>query len=193
MAINPTGSVDIPLSLFSSLNTEMSPSDLPEGLSPDNQDVAYSPGGVATREGLKKLYAEAITGSVTLVYERSFEQPNGEVLNLYLDSSGKFWREDVSNAPGVLTFIAQVSPGSMARSVTVNGREYIAISDGIHGNEAPRQYDGTNFDRVSQDGPGQSPSVASVIEDPQELSGAGSGMSIDVSTITPSDPVTVYS
>lgn len=192
MAINPTGSVDIPLSLFSSLNTELSPSDLPEGLSPDNQDIAYIPGSAGTREALSKLYAEAIAGNVTVVYQTTYEQPNGEPLNLILDSAGNFWREDVSHLPGVLVLITRVSPESLARSVTVNGREYIAISDGEHGNEAPRQYDGTNFDRVSQDGPGQAPSCSSVIEDPQELSGAGAGSPINLTSITPTDSVTVY-
>jgi hypothetical protein len=192
LAINPLGSVDIPLSMFSSLNTELSPSDLPEGLSPENHDVSYIPGSTGTREALHKLYADAISGGVTVVYEKTYVQPNGVELNLILDSSGKFWREDVTNTPGVLTLITSVTPGSLARSVTVNGREYIAISDGKHGNESPRQYDGTNFDRVSQDGPGQPPTISSVIEDPQELSGAGAGSPVNVTTITPTDSVTVY-
>src|SRR5439155_19066508 len=37
--------------------------------------------------------------------------------------------------------------------------EYLAISDGKTGNDLPRQVDDTNFDRVSQSGPGAGPTV----------------------------------
>ena len=50
-----------------------------------------------------------------------------------------------------------LSPNTRAKSATLFGREYIAISDGKFGVDIPRQYDGTNFDRVSQVGPGAGP------------------------------------
>src|SRR5439155_5561591 len=46
-----------------------------------------------------------------------------------------------------------------ANSTTLFGREYLAISDGKTGNDLPRQFDDTNFDRVSQGGPGAGPTV----------------------------------
>ncbi len=46
-----------------------------------------------------------------------------------------------------------------ANSTTLFGREYLAFSDGRTGTDLPRQYDDTNFDRVSQGGPGAGPAV----------------------------------
>lgn len=191
MSINNTSAVDIPLTMFGGLNTEMSPSDLPEGLSPDCQDVVYVPGSAASRPAVEKLYPQI--GDATISYIKTYVQPNGIPLTLILDSNGNFWREDLQ-IPGELVLISTVTPGSFAKSVTANGREYIAFSDGQHGNESPRQYDGTNFDRVSQDGPGASVgmSVASTIEAAATVSGAGAGANKGITTITPTNPVTVY-
>lgn len=185
---------DVPLQLFGGLNTELAPADVPEGVSPDNQDVAYVPGSVSSRPCLTKLFSDAISGNVTVASIDTYIMPDGTALTLVLDSSGQLWKEDVFNAPGVLTLISQVTPGSYARFQEADGRVYIAFSDGLHGNESPRQYDGTNFDRVSQDGPGASAelTVASVVENSQTLSAAGAGGAIIITTITPSDPVTVY-
>lgn len=144
---------DVPLSLFGGLNTELSPSDLPEGLSPDNQDVIYLPGSVSGRGCLHRILSPSL-GSLRVMYEKTYVLPNGNPLNLILDSLGNFWKEDVNNSPGTVSLIGAVTPGVYAKSVTFNGVEYIAFSDGLHGVDAPRQYDGTNFDRVSQSGPG---------------------------------------
>jgi hypothetical protein len=192
LAINPTSSVDVPLSLFSGLNTELAPTDLPEGASPDNQDVAFLPGSVQSRPALEKKYSSPISGNVTVVYHKSYVAPDGTVYNLILDSAGNFFKENVTSSPGILELVSTVTPGSMAQSITAFGREYIAFSDGKRGNESPRQFDGTNFDRVSQDGPGYSCSVSSAIESPVTISGAGAGTPVSISTITPTDPIVVY-
>src|SRR5262249_24521365 len=69
--------------------------------------------------------------------------------------------------PGSLTQIASgIASSAHAKSATLFGREYIAISDGKFGSDIPRQYDGTNFDRVSQVGPGGGPT--SVADAPAE-------------------------
>jgi hypothetical protein len=192
MAINPAGTVDVPLSSFLGLNTDLAPNDLPEGASPDCQDISFRPGSAQTRPALQKRYADAITGSVTVVYHKRYVMPNGTVLNLVLDSAGNFWKEDVAAAPGVLSLITKITPGSMAQSVSANGREYIAFSDGLHGTESPRQFDGVNLDRVSQDGPGAPPlSFTGVITPPQTLATTPPGGGIAVTSITPTDPITV--
>ncbi len=41
-------------------------------------------------------------------------------------------------------------PNAAASSASLFGREYIAQHDGQFGVDIPRQYDGTNLDRVSQ-------------------------------------------
>lgn len=151
MAINTLGNIDVPLELFGGLDTELAPSDLPEGVSPANQDVVFLPGSVATRPALHRIFSTPFSENPT--YEKTYLQPNGEALNLFLDANGVVYQEDVENAPGVATQISQQEAGSTAQSATAFGREYIAISDGLHGVGVPLQYDGTNLDRVSQDGP----------------------------------------
>lgn len=56
----------------------------------------------------------------------------------------------MTSSPSTLTEIAtNILAGSRVKSVTAFNREYMAVSGDI-----PRQYDGTNLDRVSQEGPG---------------------------------------
>jgi hypothetical protein len=159
LGVNTAGAIDIPLELFAGLNTELAPSDIPEGVSPDNQDVAFLPGNVFSRPGLHKVFSPAIPNNATVVFEKTYVQPNGEPITLILDSNGILWKEDVVNAPGVLTQLWQTQPGNYARSITAFGREYIGISDGEHGADLPLQFDGVNLDRVTQDGPGANPCV----------------------------------
>ena len=160
MAVIDSSSVDVPLSLFSSLNTELSPPDVPEGISPDNQDVIYLPGSVSTRPAIQRVFVSVLIASGHVTYEKSFVQPNKQIKNLYLTDDGQLWVEDVTNTPGVAVLLF-ASTATMASSVTAFGREYIALSDGIHGADVPIQYDGTNLWRVTQDGPGAPPTVTS--------------------------------
>lgn len=150
--------VDIPLDSFLGLVTESDITSLPPGSSPENQDIVFTPGGFASRPCLSRIFAPGDTSSY--VYEKTFVQSNDLPLNLYLDSAGVFWQEDVTNSPGVKTQIHAGTPGLYAQSVTAFGREFIAFSDGIHGADVPRQYDGTFFDRVTQDGPAAAPTAA---------------------------------
>ena len=48
-------------------------------------------------------------------------------------------------------------------SATQFGREYMALADGLMGQDLPRQYDDTNFDRVSQIGPAEGPALADTV------------------------------
>jgi hypothetical protein len=149
------GSTDAPINLFGGLVADMAPADLPLGVSPDCQDVAFLPGGVKTRPGLVAAFA-AIAGNPTVNYLKSYIPPSQALRLLALDSSGALWKEAT---PGTLTQIASgLAANASARSTTLFGREYIAISDGKTGLDIPRQYDDTNFDRVSQCGPGAGPS-----------------------------------
>jgi hypothetical protein len=159
LAVNTIGAVDVALQVFGGKNSELAPPNLPEGASPDNQDVAFLPGSVFSRPGLHKLFATPLPTNATVVYAKSYIQPNGNPLNLYLDSNGILWKEDVTASPGTYSQLLQTQPGSYAKSCTAFGREYIAISDGQHGADVPLQYDGTNLDRVTQDGPGGNPCV----------------------------------
>jgi hypothetical protein len=149
------GTIDAPLDLFGGLVTDMPAADLPQGVSPDCQDVAFLQGAVKTRPGLLSVFSPIVSptgGNPTVNYLKTYTQPNLAQTLLALDSAGTLWGETSS---GVLSQVATGLPANAAASSTsLFGREYIALHDGQFGVDVPRQYDGTNFDRVSQAGPG---------------------------------------
>src|SRR5260370_6220115 len=150
------GSFDAPIEIFGGLVTDMSPADLPHGVSPDCQDVIYSNGTVATRPGLQAVLGP-LAGNPTVNYGKTYETLNATLRTLLLDSNGILYKE---TTPGTLASVASgLAANSYANSTTLFGREYLAISNGIAGNDLPRQFDDTNFDRVSQSGPGAGPTV----------------------------------
>ncbi|MFZ0821266.1 MAG: hypothetical protein WAM91_14450 [Candidatus Acidiferrales bacterium] len=182
------GYLDAPLDQFGGLVTDMPPADLPLGVSPDCADVAFVPGAVRTRPGLLSFFT-AISGNPTVNYLRTFINSAEQQILLALDSAGFLWAEFTA---GALTQIASgLAQSALAKSCTQFGREYIAISDGKSGVDIPRQYDSTNFDRVSQCGPGAGPSIT---EAPVEASIAiaasptGAVRANNISTITTTSP-----
>jgi hypothetical protein len=169
MSFNPEGAVPIQLDVKGSWVCEMSPDCLPPGVSPDNQEMIFAPGYTGSRPALQKVFETPFPSGgpgnlvPTIVYGKSFVTPTGAIKNLYLDSNGTLWLEDPIHSPGTYTDVFQTIPGSFCRSITAFGREYLAFSDGLHGSDFPLQYDGVNFDRVTQDGPAAPPTVASLI------------------------------
>ena len=154
------GSIDAPVDIFGGLVTDMAPADLPLGVSPDCQDVAFTQGGVTTRPGVVPVFP-VVAGNPTVNYLKTYITLDQTLRLLLLDSAGNLWKEA---SPGNLAQIASgLALGSYARSTTLFGREYIAISDGKAGADLPRQYDNANFDRVSQVGPGGGVTVADTI------------------------------
>src|SRR3989442_3678079 len=150
------GSFDAPIEIFGGLVTDMSPADLPHGVSPGCQDVIFSNGGVATRPGMQALFGP-LAGNPTVNYVKTYETLNATLHTMALDANGVLYKE---TTPGTLASIASgLAASAYANSTTLFGREYLAISDGKTGNDLPRQYDDTNFDRVSQSGPGAGPTV----------------------------------
>src|SRR5579872_845103 len=144
------GAVDLPLQVFGSYCPELPPASLPAGLSPNCQDVEYVRGGVKTRPGLFQQFQ--LPGNPTVNYLKTYITPTEVLRLLALGGDGNLYKE----VPiGTLnTVIGTVVLGSYGKSSTCYGREYIAFGDGINGLDIPRQYDDTNFDRVSQVGPG---------------------------------------
>jgi hypothetical protein len=150
------GSFDAPIEIFGGLVTDMSPADLPHGVSPDCQDVVFSNGNVLTRPGLQALFGP-LAGNPTINYIKTYETLNATLRTMVLDSNGNLYKE---TTPGTLATVAtDLAQNSYASSTTIFGREYIAFSDGKVGDDLPRQFDDTNFDRVSQIGPAGAPSV----------------------------------
>jgi hypothetical protein len=184
------GTIDAPLDLFGGLVTDMAAADLPQGVSPDCQDVAFLQGAVKTRPGLAPVFSPIVIpggGNPTINYLKTYTQPNLAQTLLALDSAGTLWGE---NSPGVLSQIAAgLSLGAAASSASLFGREYMALHDGSFGVDLPRQYDGTNFDRVSQVGPGAGATAVADVVSPISAISRASG----IVTVTASVPTGMLS
>jgi len=179
------GAVDLPLDIWGGLVTDMPMANLLEGVSPDCADVRFTLTGVGTRPGLSSLYT-AVAGNPTVNYVKSYIDPSQNQRTLFLDSLGEMWQEFPQ---GTVSLIAGgLAQNAYARSTTVFGREYIAIGDGKFGTDIPRQFDGTNFDRVSQVGPGAGPVVQDYLPAGANLNGS-SGVSTATIAAAPTGAV----
>jgi hypothetical protein len=89
---NTQGASPVPLTVFGGAVTEMSPEDLPEGASPINQDMDFTPGSVTTRGGRQNQYTyaglfsekqtqTALSVPGTLPNETPWTSPNNATLN----------------------------------------------------------------------------------------------------------------
>ena len=90
------GYIDTPLDQFGGLVTDMPASDLPLGVSPDCQDVAFLPGAVRTRPGLQNIFtpiADAGPVNPTVNYLKTYITPAGQEIMLALDGAGFLWAE----------------------------------------------------------------------------------------------------
>ena len=177
------GAIEIPLEVFSGRVTEMAPIDLPEGVSPDEQDNTYIPGAVLTRPNLDKQLTNA-PPNTTVTYQKSFVTDTGAIKNLYLFSNGQLMWEDPVGAPGTVNLLFTGPPGSYAKSATMFGCEFIGISDTLHGATVPLQWDGVNLDRVTQDGPGATPTVTSLAPTPAQLAASSNTLTRSKNTVT---------
>jgi hypothetical protein len=101
----------------------------------------------------------AIGGSPQINGLKTYITTNRVLRMLALDSNGNLYKE---TSPGTLALITPggVTPSLYLASTTLFGREYMGFGDGITGQDMPRQFDDTYFDRVSQIGPAESPAVA---------------------------------
>lgn len=116
---------------------------------------------IAGVAGPEVSVAFSVPPAINFNYIKTFEQTSGQINTLALDSNGTLWQEDAVNEPGVLEPIeTNILPGSFAESATIDDREFIAFSNLQNGTDVPRTYDGMNFNRMSQVGPGTPPSAS---------------------------------
>lgn len=186
---NAATGTNVPLSTFGGLSTELSPTDLPEGGCPDNQDCAFVPGSVLTRPGLARVYTNIPTTS-KIVYQSTFEAKNGNTFNVLMDANGNIWSENFTQNPNVFTNIGSVPAGSKCKSVSAFGRLYMAFNDGFRGTDIPRSYDGTDINRVSQGGPAGNPVFGEFIGASVALAPVAGGGTKAITSLAASDPVT---
>src|SRR6185437_11249739 len=69
---------------FGGMDTEISPPDCPNGISPLCSDMEFTPGSVISRRALRRLYSARPSTTVTSLGQ--FEQPNGDKINLVMYS-----------------------------------------------------------------------------------------------------------
>lgn len=190
MAFNISGAQAIPLTVLGGLVTEIAPITLPEGCSPDNKEMMYLPGSAYSRSGFQKVFTNPFPVGgpnniiPTVVYGKSLVTSSGDIKNLFFDSNGVLWVEDWSNTPGTYAKLFTATPGSQCSSITAFGREYIAISDGLHGSWPPLQYDGIYLDRLTQDGPAVPPSVSSIPLASSQMASTGNTLTRNNNMVT---------
>src|SRR6202158_1497924 len=109
------GSFDAPIEIFGGLVTDMSPADLPHGVSPDCQDVIFSNGGVATRPGLQALFGP-LAGNPTVNYVKTYETLNAMLRTLLLDSNGVLYKE---TTPSTLASVDSGLPANLFAKLTL--------------------------------------------------------------------------
>jgi hypothetical protein len=147
----------LPLSTFGTWITLLDPSDVPPGMSPSLADVDFFPGGVRTRPGLVSQFP--VLGGVPQINGlKTYITTNLAQRLIVFDSTGNLY---VEASPGVLSILAAgaAGPNLYLASTTHFGREYMAFSDGITGQDLPRQYDDSHYDRVSQAGAAEGPAL----------------------------------
>lgn len=155
------GAADLPLILYGGLVTDVyaNARGLPAGASPNCQDVTFPPNSVKQRPGLLAITGAA-NGAQSVNYQRTFRDQFDNLNTLIGDAGGSLMKEIPFGSGSFGLVAAQLFPANAVwKSATAFGREYIATSDGKHGLGMPRQYDGTNLDRVSQCAPGAAPTA----------------------------------
>ena len=182
MAFNPRGSFSIDLSLFGSLVTDILPTNLPPGGSPDNQDCFFLPGGVFTRPALAGMLPSPITKGLvyagqkpvypSILSVKDFPLPNGDYLTVFLDSNGSLWGNDAMDPTSTVP-ICSVSSGSRFKAENYGNKQFYAffnlfLSAGFSysrftGSEVPLYYNGTDVWKVTPEAPGGGLSIGKTI------------------------------
>lgn len=179
----------LPIEIFGGRVTEMDPSGLPQGASPNCQDVAFPPGSVKSRPGLFSEFTP-FAFNPTVNYIRTFTAQSVDHL-LMLDSLGNLWQE--TPVGGTISKIGTLpAVNSFCLSDTLFGSEWQAFSDGKLGVAPPMHYDGTNWDRVTQGGPGAPPLAQDYSPPSAAISTVASGAAITISTATATGRQTTF-
>lgn len=196
MALNASDGFNQPLELFSGMYQDMSPTDVPAGLSPDNQDVVYLPGNVGTRPALNKTLTAPPEADADILSLTEFAMPSGDYLTLWLSSEGNLWQQDDETL--ITKQIGAVSPGSKFCSVTAFQKQFFAFRNPtlsaafsespFAGVDVPQYYDGKSMWRVTQDAPGANPVFSNLPTLPIALALNSLSGSVTVTGVVSSGP-----
>jgi delta endotoxin len=152
---------DVPIDVFGGYCPAIVPAQLPPGAANIAQDVMFPQAGVRTRGGLGAgvvFAGAAIPGGASINGLKTYLTPAGGQRLMIWDSVGDMFKE---NPQGTLNLInSRPYLNLYYESQTLFGREYQAFFNSLGGADIPRQYDDTNWDRVSQVGPGIAPAAS---------------------------------
>ena len=140
------------LNAFGGLCTLIDRAEMPKGISPNCQNVAFAPGVVRSRDG----FGIEITNSSGVQSIASFLASGiRRLLVLYRDGT---LRQEYPEATET-NVIASWGQNQIMKACTLYGRKYMAFSDGLVPTSPPLQWDGTNLSRVTQPGPTSDPAA----------------------------------
>lgn len=149
--------MDVPVEVYGGYTPAIPPQDLPPGASPFCQDVVFPEGSVTTRGGLISKFPGILPGAAKCNGLKTYLTPTLAQRLLAWDSLGNLYKE---NPQGTLNLLfSRPYQNLFYQSTTLFGREYQTFFNSMGGFDIPRQYDDTFWDRVSQVGPGASPTV----------------------------------
>lgn len=148
--------IDIPLEVFGGYTPAVPPSDLPPGAAAVAQDCIFPQGALRNRGGLYNLFpGSPIPANAAVNGLKTYLTPTLAQRLMAWDSLGNLYKE---NPSGTINLVASRPYQNLFyQSSTLFGREYQAFFNALGGFDIPRQFDDTNWDRVSQVGPGTSP------------------------------------
>lgn len=201
MGLNPRGTFSLDLSLFGSRITDIQPTDLPAGVSPDNENCWFQPGMVATRPRFQRLLQTPIAGNPSILSATEYQAISGALPTVFLDSNGSLWINDPVN-PTVTTEIATTIPGLRAKFSNSFGKLFAALysptltaafaASPFVGGHVPVYYNGQQLNRVTTDAPGATPAFQSLPTTAVPLAGAGTGTMLTVTGAVSAGEQTIY-
>jgi hypothetical protein len=125
-----------------------------------------------------------IPSSASINGLKTYLTPAGSKDLMIWDSLGDMFKEDPQ---GTLTLInSRPYQNLFYQSQTLFGREYQAFFNSLGGFDIPRQYDDTNWDRVSHSGPGIAPTASDISFALVTISRASSTGVITLTVVAPS-------
>ena len=202
---NTRGLFTLDCSLFGSLVTDMSPTDLPIGASPANSDAFYLPGGIFTRPALQRIMNSQSGGGPTIMSVANFPLPLGDFRTVYLDSTGNLtYNDPLSPLTPPFDNITEVAAGSQFKSEIYGGKMWFAFYNPTQsaafadspfvGTDIPRYYDGQNVWRVTSDAPGGGLSFTSNVlpaVDLSTLARSGNIVTVELTGTSPGSPTSL--
>lgn len=149
---------DVTIDVFGGYVPAVAPQNLPPGASPFCQDSIYPLNAVKQRGGLlNQNYVGTVPASFNGL--KSYLTPTLAKRLMAWDSLGNLYKE---SPQGILNLIGSRAFSNLFfQAVTIFGRQYEVFFNATTGGfDQPRQYDDTNWDRVTMSGPGQAPTAS---------------------------------